>query len=996
MQDELNAENKLFSILTETWLREHLDAELSINNYSIYRSDRKRVKKRRGRDSGGVAIYLRDNLAASAEPLLTFSNGVVEVLVLYVKSEHLVLCALYRQPDDEKGGNRSLSEHFKQALDALNKCLDSLPSPIPDIIIGGDFNLPKCFWPHCTAKSGASRDEQSMINHLSEFCSLHFLSQHIFEPTHELGNTLDLVLTNNPLIIHSYNITPTSYSPHHIVECTTKLSAKVATNQSNHDKVTPDSDFDTINLFSEETNWDQMKNSFLNHNWEAEFAGLSHEQSTSHFIAFSAQVAKQNAPLKKVHQVQSRSKIPRHRRILMRRRCKVTKQFKKLLTANMKHKLTIELRDIEKSLQASYQSQLSYEESKAVGAIKTNSKYFYAYAQRHNKLKSSIGPLLNPDGNYITNPKKIADMLSEQYQTAFSTPAHYPLNRGIIPSHVLEDMIFYEEDIIDAINELSPNSAPGPDRYPALLLKQCKQALAKPLYLIWRKSLDTGQIAEILKWSNITPIHKGGKRDQAINYRPVALTSHIIKVFEKVLRKCIVEYIEKHHLFNPNQHGFRSGHSCLSQLLAHYDKITQLLEEGDNVDVIYLDFSKAFDKLDFNITLQKLINMGISGNILRWITDFLTTRHQCVVVEGHKSNPTPMISGVPQGSVIGPLLFLILLGDIDEYAASSFVSSFADDTRVLGKISSVEDVEHLQTDLNAIYEWSLRNNMTFNSDKFELISYGTNQDIRAASEYKSDTGLAIEQKSTVKDLGVHLSEDCTFTSQIEQVAQSAKLKCGWILRTFRTRARLPMITLWKSLVQHIPDYCSQLWAPSTLGQILSLEMVLRTYLRKVSGLQHLSYWEQLKELKMYSIQRRHERYAIIYMWRILEGQVPDFTHGKLKHTANHRRGRSFIIPQVKPSLPKSIQNIRYRSLAIRGARLFNAMPQHIRNKSQCSTEDFKGLLDEYLLTVPDEPRIQGYTAFCHAPSNSLVDMVDEAKKSGQPRVEGPEEPQLDR
>jgi hypothetical protein len=205
-----------------------------------------------------------------------------------------------------------------------------------------------------------------------------------------------------------------------------------------------------------------------------------------------------------------------------------------------------------------------------------------------------------------------------------------------------------------------------------------------------------------------------------------------------------------------------------------------------------------------------------------------------------------------------------------------------------------------------------------------------------------------------------------------------------------------MITLWKSLVQHIPDYCSQLWAPSTLGQILSLEMVLRTYLRKVSGLQHLSYWEQLKELKMYSIQRRHERYAIIYMWRILEGQVPDFTHGKLKHTANHRRGRSFIIPQVKSSLPKSIQNIRYRSLAIRGARLFNAMPQHIRNKSQCSTEDFKGLLDEYLLTVPDEPRIQGYTAFCHAPSNSLVDMVDEAKKSGQPRVEGPEELQLDR
>ncbi len=146
---------------------------------------------------------------------------------------------------------------------------------------------------------------------------------------------------------------------------------------------------------------------------------------------------------------------------------------------------------------------------------------------------------------------------------------------------------------------------------------------------------------------------------------------------------------------------------------------------------------------------------------------------------------------------------------------------------------------------------------------------------------------------------------------------------------------------------------------------------------------------------MYSIQRRNERYAIIYMWRILEGQVPDFTHGKLKHTINRRRGRSFIIPLVKSSLPKHIQNIRYRSLAIRGARLFNSMPIHIRNKSQCSTDEFKGLLDKYLSTVPDEPRIQGYTAFCRAPSNSLVDMGNEANEIGQPRVEVPEELQLD-
>ena len=373
MQDQLYTDNKIFSILTETWLREHLDAEICIKNYSIYRSDRKRAKKRRGRDSGGVAIYLRDDLSASAEPLLTFSNGVVEVLVLYIKSEHLILSALYRQPDDEKGGNRSLSEHFKQGLDALSKCLDSLPSPMPDIIIGGDFNLPKCLWPYFAAKTGASRDEQNMIKHLEEFCSLHFLSQQISEPTHKQGNTLDLVFTNNPLIIHSYQTTPTSYSPHHIVDCRTKLSVGVS--NTKHDKVTPESVFDTINLFSEDTNWEEITKSLSNHNWVTEFTELTPEQMTSHFIEFSEQVAKQNAPTKRTPQDQSKSKIPRHRRILMRRRSKVTKQFQKQMTANRKAKLTKELREIEKSLQSSYQNQLSYKETKAAGAIKTNYKY---------------------------------------------------------------------------------------------------------------------------------------------------------------------------------------------------------------------------------------------------------------------------------------------------------------------------------------------------------------------------------------------------------------------------------------------------------------------------------------------------------------------------------------------------------------------------------------------------------------------------------------------
>ena len=187
-------------------------------------------------------------------------------------------------------------------------------------------------------------------------------------------------------------------------------------------------------------------------------------------------------PLRPKYSAKSKSDIPRHRRVLMRRRTKVSKQYHSETNAASKQKHSDELREIEKSLQTSYKSQLVYDEEKAVNAIKTNSKYFFSYAQKRNKIKTAIGPLVDPKGNYITNPRKLADMFSEQYKSAFSTPCQFPMNYGKSHAYTLNDIIFNEMDIIHAIDELSPHSAPGPDRYPAILLKKmqvcsCKTSL---------------------------------------------------------------------------------------------------------------------------------------------------------------------------------------------------------------------------------------------------------------------------------------------------------------------------------------------------------------------------------------------------------------------------------------------------------------------------------------------------------------------------------------
>ena len=198
---------------------------------------------------------------------------------------------------------------------------------------------------------------------------------------------------------------------------------------------------------------------------------------------------------------------------------------------------------------------------------------------------------------------------------------------------------------------------------------------------------------------------------------------------------------------------------------------------------------------------------------------------------------------------------------------------------------------------------------------------------------------------------------------------SASLKCGWILRTFRTRDRLLLVTLWKSLVAPILDYCCQLWCPSSQGLIQSLENVQKNYLNKITGLPDLDYWEKLRVLKLSSLQRRRERYICIYVWKILEGLVPNFG---LQSTVNNRRGRYCIVPTTRRVVSQRLKTIRFNSLGVFGPRLFNHLPSHIRDISGCSVDTFKNALDRHLSTIPDEPRIAKLVRYCSRSSNFML------------------------
>jgi hypothetical protein len=313
--------------------------------------------------------------------------------------------------------------------------------------------------------------------------------------------------------------------------------------------------------------------------------------------------------------------------------------------------------------------------------------------------------------------------------------------------------------------------------------------------------------------------------------------------------------------------------------------------------------------------------------------------------------------------------------DIDSDLLFSFVSSFADDTRAAAGITNEECHKQLQLDLDLIYKWAEQNNMQFNDSKFEKITYGKNEKLKDMPYIAAD-GSHIQASHEVKDLGITMSENASFKTHITKLSSKASQLTSWVLRTFITREKTVMMMLWKTLILSRLEGCSPLWNPTSAGDILSLENVQRSFTRHVQGMYNLDYWERLNSLKLYSLQRRRERYDILYVWKILEGLVPNVSSMSnrqvlLLDNISGRRGRLCKIPTPDKNAALSTKTLVTNSFTIRATKLFNVLPKRLRGISGCELDTFKHALDKYLATLPDRPAVHGYTT----ESNSLLDVV---------------------
>ena len=953
-------------VFLESWLKGHIsDAQVSIPNYEIVRQDRRK------RAHGGVIMYIQNSLPIS--DVSTYDDDTCEAVICTVKCINTKVAAVYRPP------NTSV-DSFENLLKFLHKELNSGDTDkFTEFIILGDFNFPDIKWEgnRVYSKENSTNKSETL---LLQFMENNLLSQYITQPTRE-KNILDLFLTNNPNLYLQSSSEKTSRpkSDHNIVSIQTTYDLNSNPKAfSDNVQFTPHTfrslnfqkaDFDQLNLQLKSIDWDHLKSI------------CPMEDFPELFRLTVLQVCMEHCPTKS----KQSSKVnphTRHRNTLRRRKRKVKPQIEAISQKNPTSpklvKLKAELYDLDRKISESITKQNLEAETKAIAKIIENPRYFFSYAKRHAKRKSTVGPLTNNDKNLEDDPKKMADILQGQYSSVFSDPKSSkkkcPCLKNLNIQKTLSEIEITTDKIVKAIDEIGIDAACGEDDIPAIVLKNCKLSLSHPIMLIWKESFEHGYIAKQFKNQIITPVHKKASKADPANYRPIALTPHTIKIFERIIRDHLVAHLEEQSLLCRNQHGFRKGRSCLTQLLLHIDAVLNNMLNNKDTDVIYLDYAKAFDKVDHQILLKKLHAYGIRGKLLTWLNCYLANRHQTVVINGKHSYPAKVISGVPQGTVLGPVLFIVYLNDLQSCIINSVTSSFADDTRIKKAISSVQDTVLLQEDLNNAIDWSDRNNMLLHQKKFELVTHlaGQRNNLQELpfqneySEYYTADGSVISPQPVVKDLGVTITSDLSWSTHISNIAESARKISSWILSVFADRSEQTIMPLYKTLVRSRLEYNSPLWNPTKIEDIKHLEGVQRTVTARIREVRHLSYWDRLKKLNLMSLQRRRERYAILQVFKILKGLTPNDL--SLEFYQTKRRGLCCKIPPMSKTCSPRIQRMYDDSFRVVGAKLWNRIPSTIRSKPTLSS--FKSSLTKYLMSLRDCPPVSGITS-----ANSILDIL---------------------
>jgi len=541
---------------------------------------------------------------------------------------------------------------------------------------------------------------------------------------------------------------------------------------------------------------------------------------------------------------------------------------------------------------------------------------------------------------------KIGSNLADKIPAVNTNPLSYlstPLQNSFFLSPVTD------KEIEDEINCLNASKSTGPFSIPVYILKLLKNCLSFPLQLIYNLSFSSGCVPDQFKLANVIPVHKKDSTTSLNNYRPISLLSIFNIIMEKLVHKRLITFINKHNLLYENQFGFREKHSTSHATLLIIDKIQQAIEDGQFSCGIFLDFSKAFDTVDHRILLQKLHYFGIRGVVNNWFTSYLLNRRQYVSIGSEKSEEVSISHGVPQGSVLGPLLFLLYINDFYKCSDILDFHIFADDTNLFYSDSNLRHLENtINSNLKQISCWLKANKLSLNIEKTNyVIFYPRQKKLNHTLELKIDN-QRLEQKESIKYLGLYIDSHLNWKSHINHITKKIK-RCIGILSKIRYFVSLQvLVQLYNTLILPFLTYSLITWGSTYQTSLEPLKILQKKALRIITFSNYCSHSTPLfHDLGMLKLDDLIFLNTALFMHDYHSNALPSafinfFTCIKEVHQYNTRLAskHSYYIPKVRTNY--GIFNIRYA-----GSKIWNSVQNDFKSKNRTS---FKHYLKSFLLS----------------------------------------------
>lgn len=481
----------------------------------------------------------------------------------------------------------------------------------------------------------------------------------------------------------------------------------------------------------------------------------------------------------------------------------------------------------------------------------------------------------------VSGGPQVADLFAERFSSVYALSSVPTTNTNTVTNlpdsstSMISTIKLLKTDVLLKIKGLNTQKGAGPDNIPPLFVKRCGRVLSFPLAMIFNLSLKTGIFPDEWKRTRIVPILKKGDVSEVGNYRPISILACFAKLFESLIYPVIYRHLNSS--LSEFQHGFRSGRSVESSLISFVSEIATGLDKGLQMDAIYTDMSSAFDKVDHNILLSKLRHYGVGNILLQWFGSYLNDRPQIVVVNGAQSQVYYARTGVPQGSHLGPILFLTFINDIVTHVRGSKVSLYADDFKIYRLIKKPEDAYVLQSDLDNIARWCINNGMVLNHNKCFHISF-TKKIRPIISTYKIN-GEQLTKKNEIRDLGVTLDSKLRFNAHIDNVVKKATWMMGFIRRNARNfKQSNTKIILYCSLVRSHLEFASVVWSPTYNEPSQRVERIQRSFTRYLAfaspNFSHRRPYDQrLKHFKLFTLRKRRIVADMTFLHKIINHAI---------------------------------------------------------------------------------------------------------------------------